>query len=356
MNRLKMEQIVSVAAVALVAFGCMVVLRPFITALLWAAILCFSTWPLFVRLEAALKGRRTLASSIMVLGIALLLVAPFVIAGTQLADNFRTAIEWIREAKVNGLPPPPDWIKQLPMVGKPLAEQWAGLSADTGALMEKVRELLEKSQGWLVRNGIVVLGGIAQLCFSVLIAFFLYRDGDSVVRMLVEGIRRIAGDDTQNLINIVGGTVKGVVYGILCTALAQGVLAGIGFTIAGIPSSLLLGFLTFVLAFVPGGPPFVWLPVAGWLFLSGNVGWGIFMLLWGFLVVSGVDNFLRPYFISRDSKQSFALILLGVLGGLLAFGFIGLFLGPTLLAIGSTLVKQFIARKREARSAESTSG
>lgn len=346
MNKARTEQIVSLVAAGLIVFGCLIVLRPFVSSLLWAGILCFSTWPVFLRLKRALGDRRTLAAGLMVSVITLLVVAPFVVAGARLADNFAVAIDWLRTFKQAGLPPPPDWVRSIPLAGESLSAHWVDLSANTGATMDLLKELLVKSNSWILQNSLLLLEGILRLCLSVLISFFFYRDGEAVVEMITAGLHKVAGDDTQHLLHVVGSTVKGVVYGILCTALAQGVLAGIGFKIAGLHSSLLLGALTFVFSFIPFGPPLVWIPVAIWLFVAGHPGAGVFMLLWGMLVVSGVDNFIKPYVISRDSKQSFALILLGVLGGIMAFGFIGLFIGPTLLAVGSTLVRQFIARKR----------
>jgi predicted PurR-regulated permease PerM len=255
-------------------------------------------------------------------------------------------LDWFRSFQEQGLKPPPDWVAKLPVVGDLVANRWADLAENTERTMALLREGVAKSQVWLLKHSLVVLEGIAQMCLSVLIAFFFYRDGEVVVQMLIAGVRKIAGDDTQHLLATVGGTVKGVVYGILCTAVAQGLAAGIGFRIAGMQSALVLGFLTFLLSFVPGGPPIVWIPVTVWLFFNGHPGLGVFMAVWGFLVISGVDNLVRPYVISRDTKQSFALVLLGVLGGILAFGFIGLFIGPTLLAVGATLVRQFVARKR----------
>lgn len=349
MNQLRMERILGVAAVALVAIGCLFVLRPFASALLWASILCYSTWPLFERLKSAMGGRKGAAAGVMVLVIALLLIAPFVIVGFRLADNLTIAIEWFRSFQQEGLPPPPAWVARLPLVGDLVSGRWADLSENTEYTMELLRQGLARSQVWLLKHSVLLLEGLAQLCLSVLIAFFFYRDGETVVEMAVAGIRKIAGDDTQHLLTTVGGTVKGVVYGILCTALAQGVAAGVGFKIAGLDSALLLGFLTFFLSFVPAGPPLVWVPVTLWLFYAGHPGLGVFMGVWGFLVISGVDNLVRPYLISRDTKQSFALVLLGVLGGILAFGFIGLFIGPTLLAVGATLIRQFVARKREGK-------
>jgi predicted PurR-regulated permease PerM len=143
------------------------------------------------------------------------------------------------------------------------------------------------------------------------------------------------------LLNVAGSTTKSVVYGIIGTAIAQAAMASIGFWIAGVPGTLLLGFLTFVLSLVPGGPPFVWVPVAIWLLYTGQPGWALFMAIWGFISISGIDNIVRPYLISRESRMPLLLVFLGVIGGVLAFGFIGIFLGPTLLALGFTLLMEW---------------
>lgn len=347
-----MERILGLTAVALVAIGCMLVLRPFVSALLWASILCFSTWPLFERLKRAMGGRKGRAAGVMVLAISALLIVPFVLVGTHLADNLKVVLEWFRDFQSEGLKPPPDWVARMPLVGDLVSGHWADLAENTERTMELLKEFVVKSEMWLFKHSLVLLEGLGQLCLSALIAFFFYRDGERVVETLVAGVRKIAGDDTQQLLATVGGTVKGVVYGIIGTALLQGIVAGIGFRIAGLHSALLFGFLTFFLSFVPGGPQCLYIPVSIWLFAQGHPGYGIFMIVWGLLVISGVDHVIRPYLISRDTKQSFALILLGVLGGIIAFGFIGLFIGPTLLAVGATLIRQFVARKREARQAD----
>ncbi len=145
----------------------------------------------------------------------------------------------------------------------------------------------------------------------------------------------------QHLIDVAVATMRGVVYGILGTAIAQGVLAAVGFWLAGVPAAPLLGLVTFFLSPVPIGPPLVWAPAAFWLFSQDHAGWGVFMLIWGVAVVSSVDNFVKPFIISRGSNLPFVLVLLGVLGGVIAFGFIGVFLGPTLLAIGYALIQDW---------------
>jgi predicted PurR-regulated permease PerM len=180
-----------------------------------------------------------------------------------------------------------------------------------------------------------------QLTLSVLIAFFFFREGDAMTRRLRAAIERIAPNRGARLLEVAAGTTRGVVYGILGTALAQGVLMAIGLMIAGIGAAPLLGLVTFFLSPVPIGPPLVWIPAAAWLFSHGETGLGTFMLLWGTLVVSMVDNFLKPIIISRGSNLPFVLVMLGILGGVVAFGFIGVFLGPVLLALGLALLKEW---------------
>jgi predicted PurR-regulated permease PerM len=198
-----------------------------------------------------------------------------------------------------------------------------------------------------LRWGLSLGQGILQLTLSMFLAFFFYRDGVKVVARVNEGMERIAGDYAKRLLETVGKTVKSVVYGLIGTALAQGIMAGIGFSLAGIPGAFLWALLTFVLSLIPGGPPLVWVPATLWLFLRGDTGWGIFLGVWGLVCISGIDNLVRPVLISRGTTLPFVLTLLGVMGGLIAFGFIGLFLGPTLLAAGYSLVQEFLRGKQD---------
>jgi predicted PurR-regulated permease PerM len=178
----------------------------------------------------------------------------------------------------------------------------------------------------------------------VVLAFFFYRDGDAVSRGLDSALSRIAGERAARLKQVAGDTVTSVVYGILGTGLAQSFMASIGLWIAGVPAALLWGTLTFFLSVVPVGPPLVWISATVWLVLQGSVGWAVFMAVWGFFGISGIDNIVKPYLISRGSRLPFILTLLGVLGGALAFGVVGVFLGPTLLAVGFRLLQEWIAR------------
>jgi predicted PurR-regulated permease PerM len=197
--------------------------------------------------------------------------------------------------------------------------------------------------------GVAIGGGLLHLALSIFIAFFLFRDGVALCERLTSSVERIGGERGTHLLTVAGDTVRGVVYGILGTGLVQAVMAGIGFLIAGVPGAALLALLTFFLSVVPVGPPLVWLPAALWLFHQGSTGWGIFMLAWG-VVVSSVDNVVKPWLISQGSDLPFILIFFGVLGGALMFGFIGVFIGPTLLAVGYRLVVEWAASSKELAS------
>lgn len=337
----QIEQILLIALVALLAVGSFLVLLPFLSALLWASILCFATWPLFERLVSWLGGRRSLAATVMCLGVTLLLVAPFVIVGASLADNVGNLSRLLHGLLENASPEAPAWLSSLPLVGDKAAELWRTAATDAGSLVEQARGMLPQASKWALAQGLALGHGVALLLLSVFVAFFVYRDGVSLAERLSAGVSRLAGTRGEALLKLAGGTVKGVVYGILGTALAQGILAGIGFLIAGVPGALLLGLLTFFLSIVPMGPPLLWIPASVWLYYQGHPGMAIFLALWGALVISSVDNFLKPYLISQGAAMPFILVLFGVLGGLAAFGFLGVFLGPTLLAVAYSLLREW---------------
>ena len=337
----RIEQVLLIALVGLLALGSFLVLLPFVSALLWASILCFATWPLFERLVDSLRGRRSLAATVMCLAVTLLVVVPFVIVGVSLADNVGNLSRVLHSAFENASPTPPPWLAGLPLVGDKLSELWLTAVTDADSLLQQVRGALPAVSKWALAQGLAIGNGVVQLVLAVFVAFFVYRDGITLAERLSAVVSRLAGTRGEALLKLAGGTIKGVVYGIIGTALAQGILAGIGFMIAGVPGALLLGLLTFFLSIVPMGPPLLWLPAAGWLYYQGHTGMAIFLALWGALVISSVDNFLKPYLISQGAAMPFILVLFGVLGGLAAFGFIGVFLGPTLLAVAFSLLRDW---------------
>jgi predicted PurR-regulated permease PerM len=344
----RIEQIVVIALLVLLAIGCLTVLRPFLSALLWALILSFSSWPLYAWLVRRLKGRRTLAASLMTLLVAAIFMLPLAAAGTGLADSVAKVGGMIAVLLREGPPGPPAWVAELPIVGTQLTERWLELERLGAGWTAELQPYLEVGLNWLLSLGVRLGEAILQVSMSVLAAFFFFRDGAEGARRLDAAVKRLAGNRAQQLLAVAGGTVRSVVYGVIGTALAQATLQGLGLWLAGVPVAFFLGFLTFFLSFVPLGPPLVWLPAAVWLLYNGAIGWGIFLIGWGFFVVSGVDNVLRPYLISRGSRLPLILMFFGVLGGLMAFGFLGVFLGPTLLTIGYVLLQEWSGAPRSA--------
>jgi predicted PurR-regulated permease PerM len=282
-----------------------------------------------------------------------ILFLPFFFVGLSFVENVDKAIQWVESHRAAGLPPPPEWIRRIPLVGERLSASWSEIAPDTRRILRGITPFLKSGGLWLIQHSFDFAKGLFFLALSLLIMFFFYRDGEGLVLRIRGWIQNLTGDLAQHLVDVVGATVKSVVYGILGTALAQGIVSTLGFWIAGIPSAVLLGLLTFVLSLVPIGPPLVWGGAAVWLFSNHQTGWGIFMIVYGAVIISGVDNVVKPYLISRGSKLPFVCILLGVLGGVAAFGFIGVFLGPTLLAAGYSLLQEIAEhrdRKREAGS------
>lgn len=344
----RIEFIVGLTLLTLLALGCLFVLRPFLTAILWALILTYSTWPIYTRVLTGVHGRHQLAASLMTVLVAAVLVLPLAFLGATLAEHVAGVVGIVRLLLDEGMPEPPEWVLGVPLVGQELHRYWVELASNDAAFAVAVEPYVARARDWMLTSGASLGQGAVELTLSVLICFFFYRDGRAAADKIQRGIRRVVGDRAQHLIDVAGNTIKGVVYGILGTAMAQGSLAAIGLWIAGVPGALLLGFVTFVLSLIPMGPPFVWVPATAWLFFTGQTGWGIFMGLWGFFVVSGVDNILKPWLISRESRLPLLLVFLGVLGGIVAFGFIGIFLGPTLLAVGFTLLQQWLTIGRNA--------
>jgi len=335
------DRIVAITIAILLAAGCIVVLYPFVSALLWAVILCFVTWPTFLWGVRLLGGRRTLTATLMALLVAALLVAPLIAVGLSLADNVSHLTAVISRGLEQGPPAPPAWVADIPLVGRRLYQAWQTLTHDSAPLTTALQRLVVPVSTWLVSQGVALGAGILYLILSVLLLFFLYRDGAALAARLQEVTRRIAGTRAQQLVDLAVSTVRGVVYGILGSLLAQGILAGVGFLVAGVPGAFLLGFLTLFLSVLPGGPALLWLPASIWLYKQDATGGAIFLALWGLLVVGTADNIIKPYLIGRGSDLPFILVLLGVLGGAFAFGVIGIFLGPTLLAVGYTVVKDW---------------
>ncbi len=323
-----------------IALGCGLVLYPFFSAVLWAAILVYTTWPVFVWIRYNLRLPNILAALVMVLLSALVIVLPLALAIPGGAADVK-ALRVSLEAWMAAVPPAPHWLYAVPLAGGTLTDTWNAWAADLSSMTAFFTPYL----GTFAERGLSLLlsvaGGLVQFFVALFVAFFLWLSGEKIGPRLQALVNRIAGRYGPHLLATTTRAVRGTVYGILGTAIIQGFLTAFGLSLAGVPRVVLLGTVTAFLAVLPVGAPLIWIPAGLWLLASGNTGHGVFLLVYGVVVVSGSDHVIRPYFIARGAKIPFLLTVLGVLGGVLAFGALGIFLGPVLLGVGWMLILEF---------------
>ena len=331
------ELIVGMAGFTIILLGCMIVLSPFFTAILLACIFVLSAWPAFDWLRQRMPIGW--ASLLVTLLLASIFIMPLVVIGSSASENFTktfTAVQtWLQDGDLSKAA---EYISLIPWVGSDLAVWWTDLTSDTAALKEIMQEYAGPTSQKLLGLGANIGHGLLHITIAIFIAYFFFRHGLHVALRVRNLTEKFAGERGRHLLEVAKKTLIGVVYGILGTALAQGALAAFGFWIAGVPGAPFLGLMTLFLSFIPIGPPLVWGPAAYWLFQQGEQGWAIFLVAWGIAVISAIDNVLKPYFISVGSNLPFILVLFGIGGGVLAFGFLGIFIGPTLLALAYSII------------------
>ncbi len=318
------------------------VLRPFLAASVWAAMLVVATWPLFRGLEERLGGRRGVAVALMSLAMLLLLVLPLWLAIDTMLDHADQLAAAGKSVAAHGLPPPPAWVGALPLVGERIATAWSQLAAGgTAGVFAKAMPYATDAGKWLLAQVGGLGGMLIQFLLVVTISAIFYSGGESGARMARRFGRRLAGERGENSIILAGQAIRGVALGVGVTAIVQTALGGIGLAVAGVPLASLLSALMLMLCIAQIGPMLVLLPAAGWLFWTEATGWASFLLVWS-LVVGSLDNFLRPMLIKRGADLPLLLIFAGVIGGMLGFGLIGIFVGPVVLAVTYTLMLAWI--------------
>lgn len=323
------------------------VLSPFLASLAWAGILAYVTWPLHLGLRHRLPHRAALAALLMTLGVAATLLLPMLWVMFTLVGDMAAASATFKQLAAHGLPPLPAGVSAWPG-GEWIAAQYQRVQADPAWVRGQLAAL-DLSDIANLKN---VMGGVgrnaAKFGLAVFALFFLYRHGDSVLAQFRGVATRWLGDAARDYIQAVGVTVRAVVFGIVLTALAQGVLAGLGYWVAGIAAPALWGVVTALVSMIPFVGPVVWIGLSLGLLANGETQAAVGLFLWGALVVSWIDNLIRPLVISGPTRIPFLLVFLGVLGGINAFGLIGLFLGPVLLAVSVGIWRGWLVHARSA--------
>ena len=318
------------------------VLLPFLAATVWAVMIVVATWPLFKSLELRLGNRRPLAVALMSVAMLLLLVLPLWLAVDTILEHSGQLAAAGKSLAANGVPPPPAWVKTLPLVGDRVAAAWAQLdAAGTSGIVAKVTPYAADTGKWVLAQVGSVGGMLIQFLLVVTIAAILYSSGEAGARLARRFGRRLAGERGENSIILAGQAIRGVALGVGVTAIVQTVLGGIGLAVAGVPFASLLSAVMLMLCIAQIGPMLVLLPAVGWMYWMGDSGWATFLLVWS-LIVGSLDNFLRPMLIKRGADLPLLLIFAGVIGGMLSFGLIGIFVGPVVLAVTYTLTLAWI--------------
>jgi predicted PurR-regulated permease PerM len=319
------------------------VLRPFLAAMVWAATVVVATWPMMVALQARLGGRRWLAVTLMTAAMLLLLVVPLVVAVTTIVDYADDIVRWVQAVASQGVPSPPEWVGQVPLVGTRLLQRWQQLAATSREdLMRQAAPYARIMVLWLASQA----GGLGRLLLhfllTVVITAILYATGETAARGVRRFAHRLAGDRGEESVVLAGQAIRAVALGVVVTALVQSAAAGIGLLVVGFPYAAVLTAIIFMLCIAQLGPILVLAPAVGWLYWSGHTGWGTVLLIWTALV-GALDNVLRPILIRRGADLPLLLIFAGVIGGLVSFGVIGLFVGPVILAVTYRLLESWIA-------------
>ncbi len=324
------------------------VMRPFIGPAIWATMVVVATWPVMLRVQALLGGRRGLAVTVMTLLLLLVFVVPLTVAIGTIVGSAEQLVEWARIAAAYELPDhAPNWLSRLPLIGGALATAWeqaaaAGLKGLVTTLSAKLSPYAGNLTRWFVGQvgslGFLLL----QFLITVVVAALMYAQGEEAARLARRFIGRIAGQRGRDAVQLAGDAIRGVALGVGVTALVQSVLGGLGLLITGVPFAGLLTALMFMLCIAQLGPLPVLIPAAVWLFWSDQTGWGIFLVVIA-AVATLLDNVLRPVLIRMGADLPLLLIFAGVIGGLLAFGLVGIFVGPVVLAVSWTLLQAWMA-------------
>jgi predicted PurR-regulated permease PerM len=332
----------SVLFIGFLIGACLWVLRPFLAAFLWGTTIVVATWPMMLATEARLGGRRWAAVTVMTAAMLLLLVTPLTYVVLTIVENSETIVAFAQNLANFTLPPPPGWIENVPLVGRRLAAEWTTLAATSREELAMLaapyaRSFIQWFAGRAGGAGLTLL----HFLLTIVITALLYANGETAATGVRRFARRLAGDRGDSVVVLAGQAIRAVALGIVVTAVVQSVSAGIGLIVSGVPYAGILTAIIFVLCIAQLGPLLVLLPAVGWLYWSGDALWGSVLLGWSVLV-GAIDNVLRPILIRRGADLPLLLIFAGVIGGLISFGIIGLFIGPVILAVTYRLLESWV--------------
>jgi predicted PurR-regulated permease PerM len=334
--------ILAVLCVSALIASTLWIVRPFVTAFMWAGTIVIATWPLMLRIQAKLGNRRGLATTVMTLALLLILLVPVSFAVASLIGNLKDIVDRVHSAGEIKIPAPPPWVERIPLKGPQISAEWQRMSAEgPDSISAKVAPYAGRIIQWCVGQ----IGGVGammvQFLLTLIISAILYVNGETVGRGIRRFAYRLAGTRGERAATLAAGTVRGVAMGVVVTAIIQTALAAMGLLLASIPGTAVLTAAALLLCLAQLGPILIMLPAVIWKFYSGDTVWGVVLLIFT-IVAGGIDNFIRPVLIRRGANLPILLIIAGVIGGLVSFGIMGIFVGPVILAVTYVLLREWV--------------
>jgi predicted PurR-regulated permease PerM len=318
------------------------VLRPFLFAIIWADLIVVATWPLLLWLQARLSGRRGLAVAAMTIGLLLVVFVPLTLAVLTIFENAEDILSRVRAVAAVTSSPPPEWLENIPLAGEKLAARWrefAALSTDERSAL--IAPYAQKFLQWFLAQAGSIGVMLINILLTVIISAILYAKGEIVGTGVLSFARRLAGPRGEEVVLLAAKATRGVALGVVLTAVIQAAIGGIGLAVTGVPAAALLTAVMFMLCLAQVGPALVLIPSVVWLYAGDGAIWGTVLLVISIIALL-IDNILRPLFIKRGAALPLIMVFAGVIGGLIAFGIVGLFIGPVVLAITYTLLKAWV--------------
>jgi predicted PurR-regulated permease PerM len=337
------ERSILVLLVVGLLVGVLAIVKPFTTAILFGAALATAAWP--IRQALIQRGlRRGPAATLLLLFSLVIVVLPMLVFAPHLADQLVRGIQRV-QSYFGATPEQPAWIRGVPLMGRRLAAAWDRVVEAQGNLRTLAEPYTADVEQMVIGVARALADSIVQVILSLAVATMFWVNGEVLVAMLHDALRRLGGPIAEGALDVAAGAIRGVAYGVVGTAAIQAVLLAIGLAVAGVPGAAMLGFVALLLAISQIGAPLlvlIWGGAAWWLFGQDHQAWGAFMIVWG-VFVSTVDNFIKPWLIGFGVEMPMSLTILGVFGGFIAFGFLGMFIGPILIAIMFTLLQAWRA-------------
>lgn len=319
------------------------ILRPFLTSIVWATIIVVATWPILRKLEKQLSGRRGLAVAVMTAALLLIVFIPLTLAVLTIFNNAEDIAARFKSLAMLAVSPPPEWLERIPLAGGKISAKWqefAALSPDERSAI--AAPYARKALQWFLAQAGGVAAMILQFLLTVIIAAVMYAGGEKGAAGVLAFARRLAGRRGEEVTILAEKAIRSVALGIVLTALIQTAISGAGLVIAGVPAAVLLTAVVFMLCLAQLGPALVLVPSVIWLYWKGDPLWGTVLLVFSIIALT-IDNVIRPILIRKGADLPLIMIFAGVIGGLIAFGVIGLFIGPVLLAVTYTLLKAWVS-------------